>query len=100
MSHILVKSGQLSLVNGGWCMHDEAVTHYIAMVDQTTLGHAFLKEELDFVRELICGGDQEKERKLIMMERVLALIRSFQTVPAPITLFTSEGRMNTVWKKN
>ena len=24
----LVRSGQLSFVNGGWCMHDEAATHY------------------------------------------------------------------------
>lgn len=38
----LVKSGQLEFINGGWCMHDEASTHYIAMVDQTTTGHRFL----------------------------------------------------------
>ena len=31
--------------NGGMCMHDEAATHYIDMVDQTTLGHRFLKKE-------------------------------------------------------
>ena len=41
----LVASGQLDFVNGGWCMHDEAGTHYIAMTDQTTLGHNFIKEE-------------------------------------------------------
>lgn len=35
----LVANGQLDFVNGGWCMHDEAAAHYIAMVDQTTLGH-------------------------------------------------------------
>jgi hypothetical protein len=28
----------------GWCMHDEAAAHYIAMVDQTTLGHRELKK--------------------------------------------------------
>ena len=38
--------------------------------------------------------------KLIRMERVLTLTRSSQSVPDPVTLFTSEGRMNTVWKKN
>lgn len=33
--------------NGGMCMHDEAAPHYIDMIDQTTLGHRFLKEEFD-----------------------------------------------------
>ncbi|GAU24694.1 hypothetical protein TSUD_323030 [Trifolium subterraneum] len=41
----LVSSGQLEFINGAMCMHDEAVTHYIDMIDQTTLGHRFLKEE-------------------------------------------------------
>ncbi|KAL3529076.1 hypothetical protein ACH5RR_008398, partial [Cinchona calisaya] len=33
--------------NGGWCMHDEAATHYIDMIDQTTLGHRYIKEEFN-----------------------------------------------------
>lgn len=28
-----------------WVMHDEATAHYVGMVDQTHLGHSFLKEE-------------------------------------------------------
>ena len=45
----LVKSGQLEFVNGGWCMHDEATTHFIDMIDQTTLGHQFLLDEFGVV---------------------------------------------------
>lgn len=28
-------------------MHDEAATHYIDMIDQTTLGHRFIKQEFN-----------------------------------------------------
>lgn len=28
-------------------MHDEAAPHYIDMIDQTTLGHQFIKEEFN-----------------------------------------------------
>lgn len=41
----LVESGQLEFINGGWCMHDEASTYYVDMIDQTTLGHRFIKKE-------------------------------------------------------
>lgn len=40
----LVKTGQLEFINGGWCMHDEASPNYVAMIDQTTRGHQFLKK--------------------------------------------------------
>jgi len=30
-------------------MHDEATTHYMGMIDQTTLGHSFLKKELGVI---------------------------------------------------
>ncbi|CAA6660049.1 unnamed protein product [Spirodela intermedia] len=41
----LVSSGQLEFINGGMCMHDEASPLYIDMIDQTTLGHRFIKQE-------------------------------------------------------
>ena len=49
----LVSSGQLEFVNGGWVQHDEATSHYVAMIDQTTRGHRFLKEEFGYVPR--CG---------------------------------------------
>ncbi|KAL8230467.1 hypothetical protein R6Q57_000250 [Mikania cordata] len=44
---LLVNAGQLELINGGWCMHDEAAPHYIDMIDQTTFGHKFIKEQFN-----------------------------------------------------
>ncbi|XP_071696221.1 alpha-mannosidase-like [Rutidosis leptorrhynchoides] len=43
----LVTAGRLEFVNGGWCMHDEAATHYIDMIDQTTLGHSLIKSNFN-----------------------------------------------------
>ena len=45
----LVANGQLEFINGGWCMADEAVTHYDGLVNQLTLGHNFLKNEVGVI---------------------------------------------------
>ena len=41
----LVQQGRWEFINGGWCMHDEATTHYVDMIDQTTLGHQYILSE-------------------------------------------------------
>lgn len=45
----LVGEQRLQFANGGWCMHDEAGTHFIDMIDQTTIGHRFLQREVNVV---------------------------------------------------
>ncbi|KAL4240457.1 mannose metabolic process [Mactra antiquata] len=47
MRHIvkgLVNSGRLEFILGGWCMNDEASTHYNAIIDQHALGFEFLRQ--------------------------------------------------------
>lgn len=48
VSH-LISTGQLSIVNGGYVQHDEAAAHFAAMIDQTTVGHRFLKHSLGVI---------------------------------------------------
>lgn len=45
----LVADGRLTFVNGGYVQHDEASSYYQAMIDQTTLGHRFLKKTFGVV---------------------------------------------------
>lgn len=38
-------AGRLTFTVGGWCMADEATTHYTALIDAHSLGLRFLDEE-------------------------------------------------------
>ncbi|EDO37584.1 predicted protein [Nematostella vectensis] len=40
----LVLQKRLEFINGGWCMNDEAATHYNAIIDQMTVGLKFIEE--------------------------------------------------------
>ena len=39
------KKGRLEFISGGWCMNDEASTHYNSIIDQHSLGAEFLSNE-------------------------------------------------------
>jgi alpha-mannosidase len=43
----LVAQRRLVFVNGGWCMHDEAAASFGDMLDQTALGHTWLRDNLN-----------------------------------------------------
>ena len=47
----LVESGQLEFINAGWCMSDEAASHFVDQVDQMTIGHLWLQAQ--FGRETV-----------------------------------------------
>jgi lysosomal alpha-mannosidase len=42
---IIFKKGRLEFISGGWCMNDEATTHYNSIIDQHSLGAEFLHEQ-------------------------------------------------------
>ncbi|CAF0757101.1 unnamed protein product [Adineta ricciae] len=42
----LMDEGRIDIAGGSWTSNDEAVSHYAAMIDQSTLGFRFIKNEL------------------------------------------------------
>ena len=51
----LLENGQLEIANGGWVMHDEAITRYDSQILQMTKGHDKLQRMLGFVPEIRTG---------------------------------------------
>ena len=47
-----MNNGQLEFINGGWCMNDEASTHYNGIIDQMSLGLRFISNTFG-VRPLV-----------------------------------------------
>ena len=43
LAHHLVENGQFEFLLGGWCMNDEAASHYTAMLEQNGLGLQWLR---------------------------------------------------------
>ena len=41
----MVDRGQLEFINAGWCMSDEAASHFVDQVDQMTIGHLWLQAQ-------------------------------------------------------
>ena len=45
----LVSNGQVEIINGGWCMSDEATVYYEDVIDQMTIGLRWVKETFDYI---------------------------------------------------
>ena len=42
---VVVFSGRLEFISGGWSMNDEGITHYNSIIDQHSLGAEFLDDQ-------------------------------------------------------
>ena len=100
----LVADRQLEFVNGGWCMHDEATTHWVDMVDQTTLGHRFIVDEFGATANPTIGwqidpfGHSATQAALLSAE---AGLQAFFTARIDYQDFQQRYRTNTtewIWR--
>ena len=48
----LVKNGQFEIANGAWTDPDEATSNYEDIIEDLTLGHQWLRTQLDFVPKI------------------------------------------------
>ncbi len=45
LKEMISNVGRLEFISGGWCMNDEASTHYNSIIDQHSLGAEFLRNQ-------------------------------------------------------
>ena len=72
----LVRDKQLGFVNGGYVQNDEATSHFVAMVDQTTRGH----RSGPAVAAHAAGRNLETGRQPIMSQCLHALCTKLKRV--------------------
>ena len=100
----LVESGQLSFVNGGWCMHDEAATHFMGMVDQTTLGHTFLQETFGFTPrvgwQIDPFGHSSTQSSLLSAEAGFDALYFGRIDYQDLSLRRDERRVEGIWRSS
>jgi len=82
-------------------MHDEATTHYIAMVDQTTCGHKFLSEEFGAIPrigwQLDPFGHSATQAALLSAETGFDALFFGRIDYQDRTLRQNESRLEFVW---
>ncbi|KAL0819795.1 hypothetical protein ABMA28_007833 [Loxostege sticticalis] len=45
----LLNSGKIEIVTGGWVMNDEANSHWLSVIQQLTVGHQWLMDNLGYI---------------------------------------------------
>ena len=73
-----VISGRLEFISAGWCMNDEASTHYNSIIDQHSLGAEFLREQFGECARPKIGWQIDPFGHSREHASILAQVRSFR----------------------